>query len=287
MLKRRSNYLVVTLIALAVVTTSVPSPALARPGAHFEEINPLVRRSIIDDPDPTGGVRQLGHRARTGPVAIRHHDPGSDGSPSILFHPTTHDTLVAWARPTEDGFDVVLTRLADGHWSEPVVVAGSPADELDPQLTVDPRDGSVHVVYWIRDAGATVFHRRTGADLVEWDPPREVSPPGEVAVRPSVAFHEGQLRVVYESHGNVLGSTPHLIVLASEAPGGFETRTVGVSRNSGPSRPFVDGDSQGLRIEWIDDDGVVTSRRETVPRGAGRSGTLGGMRHDLVGIDGR
>ncbi|HXV76056.1 MAG TPA: hypothetical protein VD788_07000, partial [Candidatus Polarisedimenticolaceae bacterium] len=254
--------------------------ALADVGGDFEENTPYVL-SIIDDPDPTGRSRSSRPRLLHSTPAIELDHRRGDERPSLLAFPADDRPIVAWARKGRDGFDVVISSRVGGRWSEPVVLAGSPADELDPRLAVDPRDGTVHVVFWVRDATPAVIHRQAPADLAQWSEPRFVSPPGEAAMRPSPSIDDGRLRIVYEAHAAAEGSTPHLIVLATDGPGGFTTEVVGLSLHDGANLATIDGTGWRLRVRWDEslfegieaerlDDGRWLERRLDLPSGAPR-----------------
>ena len=138
------------------------------------------------------------------------------------------------------GGDTVLN--PDGHVNgdgEPAVLVGSIADELDPYLLFDPADGSVHLLYWVHDAGPRVMHKQAPADLSGWSPATQVSGLGEIAVRPAAVFMAGTLKVVYERHDLGYGSTPRRIVLATSVGSGFTTESVGVTAEAAPNWPEV------------------------------------------------
>jgi hypothetical protein len=258
---RRCNSMMVIGLLLVIVVLCGQRPAVAARGGDFAEINPFPL-SIIDDPDPTG-FRDTRLRTRADGTADRRYEWTETGAPSILFVPEEGETLVARTRRGTDGSDIVLLRGSDGRWSEPVVVAGSPLDELDPWLALDPQDGSVHLVYWVRGETPAVVHRRVAADRSVASEPRFVSPPGEIAVRPSATVRDGRLWVAYESLGTSRGAMPKLIVLAGSTADGFaDGQVVGVSHHRGAARPFVTTDSDGrLRVEWTDRDGEIVERR--------------------------
>jgi hypothetical protein len=222
-------------------------------------------QAIIDDPDPvnTGVVWRRHSPAGSRRIVLNEQgEANGDGDPSVLYSTFGRMPVVAWARNSAQGFDVVVSRFAGGVWSEPDVLAGSPADELDPALALDPTDGSVHVVYWINDGSPRVVHRQAPADLSTWSAPVIVSPPGEIAARPSATFHGGALRVVYEAHNMVLGGLPRQIVLATDIGAGFSIEVLATSGNPGPNRPQVHGGPAGLWAEWIDAEVEMSWTRE-------------------------
>ncbi len=178
-----------------------------------------------------------------------------DGAPRMIDHPITGVPIVVWSRNMNPGYDVVVSRFVDGAWTEPAVVAGAPEDELDPFVTVDPTDGTVHVVYWVTavtpNPNVRVLHVQAPADLSAWSAPTEVSRPGEFASRPAAAFHAGKLHVVYELQ--VGDGPPYHVALATYSTGWMPEGIVGVSYYGGPIWPEVHSSGSVLWVEWIDD----------------------------------
>jgi len=178
-----------------------------------------------------------------------------DGEPRMIDHPLTGTPIVVWSRNANPGYDVVVSRFVDGAWTEPVIVVGTPEDELDPFVTVDPADGSVHVVYWVADGTPSptmrVWHVQAPADLSLWSAPTAVSGAGELAARPSAVFHDGKLRVVYELQ---IGDwPPYHVAMASLVGGWLPEGIVGASYYDGPIWPEVYSSGNVLWVEWIDD----------------------------------
>ncbi len=189
-------------------------------------------------------------------------EANGDGYPSAIYNTFTRTSIVAWAKNSPGGFDVVLSVFADGQWTIPIALADSPADELDPFLTINPLDGSVHMVYWVDDGFPRVMHRTAPADLSSWSEPVPVSQPAEIALRPAAVVHDGALRVVYEEHSGALGGTPRQIVVATEGQSGFASQVVAITNHPGENRPEVHSRIGRLWVEWIDSEGEMSWIRE-------------------------
>lgn len=214
-------------------------------------VSVLSTRIIIEDDEPIGSAWQALSGSTGDTVLNGDGDQNGDGEPSIVLHPETGEAIAAWAKPGPGSYDIVLSRTSSGAWTAPEVLAGSSADELDPYLVIDPTDGSVHLLYWIHDAGPRVMHRQSPADLSSWSAAVQVSLPGEIAVRPAAAFAQGSLKVVYERHDLGYGSTPRQIVLATKVGSSFSTESVGVSYEIAESWPEFHARGGRLWIDWI------------------------------------
>jgi hypothetical protein len=243
-------------------------PALSEVGVTIqlngqsELVKPHVLGIIVDGPDPTSRVWQrYSADSATRSVLNDEGEANGDGKPSVLFNTVTDQSMVAWSRNSPEGFDVVLSVFAAGSWTDPIVLAGSSEDELDPHLAMDPADGSVHLVYWVNDSQPRVMHREAPADLSVWAPAQQVSLAGETAVRPAATFHDGLLRVVYESSWTDVESTPRQIVITTY-DGGFPSEIVATTHMSEPSWPEVHSAVGHLWIDWIDDSGQMSWRRQ-------------------------
>lgn len=256
------------LVAVALVLI-VSFPLQAEVGVSDVEFTGPYTLAIIDDPDPTSAI----WRRHTPPGAGGHivlneqGEANGDGAPSVLFNTVTRTPIVAWARNSATGFDVVLSHLVDGAWSQPLVLAGTSDDELDPFLTLDEATGAVHLVYWVNDAAPRVLHRQAPADLSSWSAPQVVSGPAEIAARPAAAVVDGVLRVIYETHNGTLGGIPRLIVLASKAGSGFDFETLGSSLHSAPNRPQIHSRPGRIWADWVDGDGEMAWTREVTGGG--------------------
>jgi len=229
---------------------------------------PYELRSIIEDGDPVGIVWRV-HTVDFDTKIVLNPDgeTNGDGDPSLAFNLMGDVPMVAWARNSPGGYDVVLSRFADGAWTEPVILAedATLAEPADPVLVIDPSDGSVHLLYWTDDSWPRVMERHAPADLSSWSDPVQVSQPGELAVRPSGAFDGGLLHVVYEAHTGQLGGTPRQIVLAVEDGVGFATEVIATTNHDDPNRPQVHGCGDVLWVDWIDADGEMTWTRRQQP----------------------
>jgi hypothetical protein len=256
-------------LTVAALLFIVPFPIRAEVGVVDVEFTGPYELAIIDDPDPTSKVwRRLTPSGSTGRIVLNEQgEANGDGAPSLLFNTVTRMPVVAWSRNSVDGFDVVVSQVVDGAWTTPTVLAGSPADELDPHLALDASTGIVHLLYWVDGPTPYVVHRQAPADLSSWSAPRVVSEPAEIAARPAAAAVDGVLRVVYESHTSALGGLPKLIVLATDTGSGFDYQTLGSSLHTGPSRPQIHSRPGRVWAEWIDDGEAMSWTREVVPGG--------------------
>lgn len=217
---------------------------------------------IIEDLDPVPTVwgelsTQHANRVVLNPAGAAN----GDGRPSILKS-LNGVPMVAWSRNSAGGFDVVISQFVGGSWTEPQVLAASPADDLDPFLLMNPADGSVHLLYWIHDAAPRVMHRQATPDLASWSAPLQISQPAEIACRPAAVFHEGMLRVVYEVHDYGYGSTPRQIVLSSWDGVGLLNESLAITQHPGQNWPHVHSGNCKLWIDWIDAEGEMTWRRK-------------------------
>jgi len=225
--------------------------------------NPYVLGIITDDPDPLGTwipfEPGLSARVALNPTG----DVNGDGKPSIVRNHVSGLAVVAWSRNSPSGYDVVVSHFAGGSWSGPEVLAGSPSDEREPFLTIDPADGTFHVVYWIDDAFPRVMHRQAPADLSSWSAPVQVSQAGENACVPSAAVHEGALRVVYEIHDLGVGLAPRQIAMATADAGGFVREILSTTWHAGKNWPEVHSAAGVLWVDWVDaDDEMAWLRRD-------------------------
>ena len=178
-------------------------------------------------------------------------EANGDGTPSLLTDPSTGLVAAAWSRNSANGFDVVVSCFQSGAWTESAVVAGSSANELDPQLALDS-DGSVHLFYWVDGATPQVFHRVAPPDLSSWSAADPVSESGQSACRPAGAFHNGVLYVAYELHNLGTGTAPRQVVLARFENGVFTPEVVATTNNLGNASPQVHSHWGRLWVDWID-----------------------------------
>jgi hypothetical protein len=207
---------------------------------------------LTDDPTPFSTVWR-----KQSPVDAIHvtlnpeGEANGDGAPSILSDASTGLIAAAWARRSANGFDIVISRFVADAWTTPQVVAAWPADELDPQLVLDP-NGSVHMFYWVDGTTPQVFHTVAPSDLASWSSPVLISQPAVASCRPAGAFHDGVLRVAYEVHNFGSGNTPRQVVLARYENGAFTTEVVAMTNNLGDVRPQVHSQSGRLWVDWVD-----------------------------------
>ena len=207
---------------------------------------------ITDDPDPIDPVWD-----RHSPTTVTRDvlNPSGrtngDGPPSLVVNPVSGWTLVAWARATGDGHDVVLSVHDGSGWSAPVVLAGTAADEVDPSLLVLP-NGVVHLLYAVGGPDPRILHREAPGDLSSWTAPARVSPVDQPASKPHGAWHGGLLRVVYQVDDFGPGQTPRKVVLAKRDASGYQAEIVAITHNAGEVEPQVHSHAGRLWVEWVD-----------------------------------
>jgi hypothetical protein len=205
-----------------------------------------------EDPSPINPVwRKFGLGSNMQVALNPQGEANGDGTPSLVTDAVTGLIAAAWSRNSANGFDVVVSRFESGAWTEATVVQGLSANELDPQLTLDP-DGSVHLFYWVEGATPQVFHRIAPPDLSSWSTAVPVSAPGESACRPAGVFHNGVLYVAYELHNFGAGNTPKQVVLARFENGGFTPEVVAMTNNLGNTRPQVHSHAGHFWVDWVD-----------------------------------
>lgn len=209
---------------------------------------------ITEDPSPINGVwRKL---QAPDPFHVDLNPQGEtngDGMPSLVTNGSTGLVAATWSRNSANGFDIVASRFVGTAWTAPSVVVGSPANELDPQLVLDP-NGSVHLFYWVDGATPQVFHSVAPPDLSSWSTAQLVSQPSEASCRPAGAFYNGVLRVAYEVHNLGNGSTPRQVVLSRYENGAFVPEIVAMTNNPGAVRPQVHSHSGRIWVDWIDNE---------------------------------
>jgi len=205
-----------------------------------------------EDPTPINPVwRKLGPIRETQFALNPEGEVNGDGSPSLIANATASQVVAAWSRNSASGFDIVVSRFVGGAWTAPQVVAGLSANELDPQLVLDP-SGTVHMFYWVDGLTPEVFHTAAPPDLSSWSTPEPVSQLGQSSCRPAGAFYDGVLRVAYEVHNFGNGNTPKQVVLARAESGGFTPEVVAMTNNLGNVRPQVHSHGGHLWVDWVD-----------------------------------
>lgn len=224
-----------------------------------------ILQTVIDDTEPVG-VWIPYHNSTEFHFGLNPTgDANGDGKPSILLDPSSGLAVAAWSRHGAAGYDVVLSHSTGGAWSEPQVLAGFPANALDPFLLQSPVDGTIHLLYWIQDTAPRIMHRQAPADLSSWSPAVQVSQVGEIACRPSAVFHQSVLTVAYESHDLGYGLTPRRIVVATPDGQGFQETTVATTQQIGANWPEVHSRNGRLWVDWIDINSNMSWRRMSEP----------------------
>ncbi|MCP3979254.1 MAG: hypothetical protein GY716_08000 [bacterium] len=253
---------VLSVVALLAAPAAVAEVAVALGPANETELSiPYIMGSIVDDPDPQGRAWQ--RFSPTGGSRVVLNEQGyanGDGPPSMIVEKGTRNAIVAWARNSPSGFEIVISKFSNGAWSTPIVAIDDVADVLDPFLLEGP-DGTIHLFFCVADSAPRIMHVET-ADLSTWTQPGLVSAVGEVATRPSAVFHEGVLKVVYESHGAALGSLPKQIVLATDQGASFGYEVLAGTSYTDPNRPQIHSVVERLWVDWVDQPGQMTWRRD-------------------------
>ena len=210
---------------------------------------------IEDGPSPWASIawRPVGPGNSDRKVLNPQGEANGDGAPTLVSDPTTGLIAAAWARNSASGFDVVVSQFMDGAWTTPQLVAGSPSQELDPQLVLAP-DGTVHIFYWVEGATRQVFQVTAPADLSSWSAPVLVSQPDESACRPAGAFYNGVLHVAYEVHNFGNGNSPRQVVLSRFDNGAFTPEVVAMTNNLGGVYPQVHSHAGRLWVDWVDEE---------------------------------
>lgn len=261
--------IVATCIVGAALLALLASPAQAEVGAYVHpdgRISSYIFQIIVDEIDPVDDEWVPYHPVGSNPILLNElGEANGDGRPTILMRSAPGLPVVAWSRNSPTGFDIVVSRFDGQAWTVPQAIAATAADELEPHLTIDPADGSIHVVYRIDDPTPRILHRQAPADLSTWSPPTEVSYPGDVAVRPSAAFHEGTLHVAYELHDQGLGTTPRQIVVTRREGSVFIGEIVATTAHEGENRPQVHAANGRLWVDWVDTDCDMAWRRRVAP----------------------
>lgn len=240
--------MVVGLIAHGIAHAEVG--VFTQPGSSGRLV--VYRLGITEDPTPFSSL----WRKLVPPDALHldlnpQGEANGDGMPSIVTDVGTGLVAAAWSRNSANGFDIVVSRFVEGAWTVPQVVSGSSANELDPQLVLDP-DGSIHMFYWVDGATPQVFHTVAPPDLSSWSTAVLVSQPGHASLRPAGAFYNGVLRVAYEVDDFGNGNTPRQVVLARFENGAFTPEVVAMTNNLGDVQPQVHSHAGRLWVDWVD-----------------------------------
>jgi hypothetical protein len=246
-------------LAAAIAIAWLPMPAtraevgVSVPGGSSSLAVSLYVYGIIDDPDPVPSAWHVLTPPTPGRLVLNPlGDANGDGAPSSVVDPASGLLLVAWAKNTPTGFDIVISRFADGVWSSPQVVVGNPsASEKDPSLVLGP-DGFIHVFYWVDGATAQVFETHAPSDLSSWSTPVLISDSAKPSCRPAGGVIDGVLRVAYEVHDFGYQNSPRQVVLARQDGSGFVPEVVALTNNLGDVWPQVHSQSGKVWVDWID-----------------------------------
>jgi hypothetical protein len=214
----------------------------------------IIEAGVIgDDPVPVGTIWHVYRQSSAGYLVLNPEgEANGDGAPSILTSPSDDLVLAAWARNSASGYDVVISRFANGAWTAPEVVVGDPlVNELDPTLVLAP-DGTVHLFYWVDGATPQVYHMQAPHDLSSWSAPVAVSDPSQPSCRPAAAYVNGVLRVAYEVHDFGFNNSPREVVLARQEGSGFTPDIVAMTNNLDKLSPQVHTQDGKTWVDWVD-----------------------------------
>jgi hypothetical protein len=263
-----------SLVTMLVLACSITvHPALAEVSANIRTGSSDPTRAdlsilghILDDPDPFSLDFWIRYNPDTSTRFVLNDqgDFNKDGRPTTLVTGVPRTQLVAWARNSAQGYDVVVSRFEATGWTTPEVLTGSTTlDELDPSLVLDPVTGDVHLFYWVNDVTPRVMHSQTDSTLSSWSTPVQVSSPADAACRPGGAFHSGVLRVAYEVHDYGFNQTPRQVVVAQRDASSWTPEVVAISYQDNALRPELHSHNGVMWVDWIDrDDGAAWTRMD-------------------------
>ena len=211
---------------------------------------PYILAQITDDSDPWGGAWKRFSYDFSRAVLNPEGFANGDGRPALQVLPDGR-VLVAWARNSAQGFDVVVSLNTTAGWSTTQVIAATLDQEVDPALAVEP-DGTVHLVYTVVGAESKVVHRQAEADLSAWSQETRVSAPGQLARHATAAWDGAVLRVAYEVDDFGVGQTPRSLAVATFDGAAFVGEVVGISTFSGELAPRIHHDAGRVWMDWAD-----------------------------------
>ncbi|NNE35192.1 MAG: exo-alpha-sialidase [Rhodothermales bacterium] len=249
-----SRLRLLSLIAMALL---FPPEGRAEVATHGDEspgrtVVILEVNRLTDGDGPWGSVWESHSTEEQVHVLNGDGEANQDGQPTILLHPHTRVPIVAWPRRTATGYDIVVSRFRNGSWDEPSVVAIGDGGTLDPYLIADPTTGEVHLFYRMGEGRPHIEHRSASDDATSWSGATVVSAPGEIAVRPSAAWHLGRLLVAYEVHVDALEGASRQIVVAEPDGATWINEIVASTAHNGRSDPQIHSDGTRIWVDWID-----------------------------------
>ena len=259
-MQRKSSYLFIFLVVALTVGSGIRAE-VATHGTEDITDRPIVvleTNRITEDDGPYGSVWEP-ESEPSGRTHVLNPEGAAndDGRPSIVLHPVTRMPIVAWSQRSADGYDIVVSRFVNGTWTTPAVVAGGADDQRDAHLTVDRASGAVHLFYRTGGAAARIEHRQAPASGDDWSAPTVVSQAGEIAVRPTAAWHAGRLLVAYEVHLGALDSASRQIVVAQREQDLWVGEFVASASFSEANEPQIHSDGTRVWIDWIDGPDVM------------------------------
>lgn len=219
-------------------------------------------QTVVDEPDPFGYWIRINHadHPRRHVLNVDGDDRG-DGPPALAQDLSWSGPVVVWSRNlNQSGYKIVFSKFVAGGWTAPERINLDDGEQFDPAVTVAP-NGSLHVVYWqLHNGEYDVRHQVLGIADDAWSLPVVVSQPGDVSCRPSIAIHNGSLKVLYEVHPNGAGTSPKEVTLAERPDEGapdFSALIVASSSLDGKLWPRIHSVGGKLWVDWIDTTGAA------------------------------
>ena len=209
--------------------------------------------AISEDADPIPQVSIRWQQYRSVPSTIVLNltgDVREDGSPNVVYRRTTNQPLAAWAYQNGSDHDIAFSEWDGYGWSDAEFVTFDAEDELDPRL-FPGSDGDLHLVWWVDGTDPRVMLTSRSMDDSAWGIPVRVSPPGEIACRPTVAVHQGAVWVAYERERSIEPVGMRDLVVRRLEPGGsfVEEHMIDVPRTE-RSDPVLHARAGRFWIDW-------------------------------------
>lgn len=246
-------------ISLLVVACCLAGSTTARaevsvdPGKNDGAANTLILGIIIEDSDPLGVAWQPFRPIAPERVLNSGGHARGDGRPDLVYgtilddpDPTTAKPVVVWSYNTSADGDIAIAEWSGSAWSPITFLTSGSEDDLDPRLTIEP-DGTRHVVWWTGGAEERVYlaTRPTGTSV--WSTSVLVASP---ARRPTVAVHDGILRVAYERTSTQPGVAQEVVVLREDLGGGFVVEAILPTTRTQRLDPVLHARGDRLWLDW-------------------------------------
>jgi hypothetical protein len=203
------------------------------------------------DPIPRTEIRWQPYRTISSTEILNSTgDVREDGSPDIFYHQTNNRPYVVWAYDNGPDHDIALSHWADTGWSDVQFLTFDAEDEIDPRLFIGPGD-ETYVVWSVDGPDPRVMMTSRTTNLTAWEIPVRVSPPGEVVGRPTVAVHDGVVRVAYErTPATDPTGSRELVVRRFDADRGFLVEHVVSVPRADRLDPLLHVEAGRLWMDW-------------------------------------